>query len=568
MAVRPTLSDSSAYPVLPAEAGPKETVGPPLGGVRWQPWVLPEPPGLPLGPEWGGLEPPRTQALRRIERRVQGEARVSPNRLARALGRGAWATWQALCDVRGGDGHARVTQAGLARRLGKRERYVELALRRLERAGLVLRKGWRTELLPVPEGSRAPVEVYRRLVLGAWYGDREAGGKAWVPDETEEWLRTACRWGGKRPGAGRKPKNQEGGKINQVGAPSGVILALAGNQEGAPVDTGSKRINGLSLKVLKKELPPAERSAVASHFVDPDRGEPLAKDPPPNRHQPWPLRPRTWTKPRDACGPAVSLQDLPPDPAPRPRRPLRERLAPRSPEGSALASGTALGLGGGYGPPNRRLVPPWELLARPGVPPSPANGGCGQLAVVPPPPKVREEMTTDERVILLARAYRGAVESRTGKPCWAMGGKDPRRWRDYAMMAECAEALLAEDIAPAAWAAWSVDLWRSSRGKDRPPPVRWCLSPKRVEEKAGWFRSEEGGYSGGRVVTGRMHARLWEKWNGMAQEMGDPDNDPAEVLERWFPGDLYERMHEAAQWEAEDYQRRLNRQKAEGRFIW
>lgn len=543
------LPHATGEPVCESKT-PAPGTEPPL---RWGTWGEPKPPP-PVGPEWRGLEPPRSQGYKRVLRHVAGRSKAHPLRLAKALGRGAWAAWQALCDVRSGEGRVRITQASLARRLGKSPRYVERALRRLEAAGLVTRKGWLTELLPVPSGGRAMVEVYRRTVSGAWYGPRENGGLCWVPEETLDWLRGAHTWGGRRRGAGRPPKQSRGGESFAYPGRDPLLLGLGApgiNQEGAPEDTDPITIKDLLSK--KKEATPCKSGVGYVRSMN-QEGRPSTR--PPNGLDPD----RRWTKPAAECREALTLADLPADPERLPIRPLRE-------SGPAKVSVADYALGAKGARPNREILSPGEVARLPGTPPIP-NRGDIEIARVPPPPRLTEQMTPEERAQLMARAYRGAVQAKTGKPCWAFRGPDPRRWKDFGALVDCAEELLAEDISPAAWAAWSVDKWSEMKGRTCAPPVRWCYSASRVQERSGWFRSEELGYSGGRQRLGRMYKRLWEKWLGMAQEMGDPDNDPSMVLERWFPGDLYERMHETAVWEAKDYQRRLNEQKARGEWIW
>lgn len=472
--------------------------------------------------------------------------------------------WQALCDVRAGDGKCRITQVSLGRRVGRRPRYVERAVRRLEAAGLVARRGWLTEMLPLRTGGRGMVEVYRREVYGAWYGPKENGGLCWVPEETLDWMQTAHTWGGRRPGAGRRPKGrgfvlsakQSRGGENFAGlGPTAPITGLGNNQVGAPDQAG---LNSCLQGILSRKKEAAPRKAGAGYFdpMDPEIG--------PATRPPQGLDPgRQWRTPPAECREALTLGDLPSDPEPLPRRPFRG-LGAQPPAKSGVAD---FSLGGFRSRALRPHLAPGEVARLPGVPPPP-NRGDIEIARVPSPPRITEAMPDDDRARLMARAYRGAVQAKTRKPCWAFKGSDPRRWKDYASLVECAEELLAEDISPAAWAAWSVDKWSEMKSRSCAPPVRWCYSAARVQERAEWFRSEELGYSGGGLRPGRMHQRLAEKWNGMAQEMGDSDNDPSMVLERWFPGDLYERMYETAVWEARDYQRRLNEQKARGDWLW
>ncbi len=184
-----------------------------MTALVFQEWAIPEP-LPPRGWPTKRLGTPCPQR-RHVAYGISGSCRVDLARLGLALGKGALATWELLCGLRSSGGYTRATALQLARRLGKRERYAEKALAKLELAGLLERKGWRTEVLPTKPGGKdlRPVDYFQRRVYGAWYGPGENGGKALVPEETARWLlERPATWGGKRPGSGPKRRIQEGGK--------------------------------------------------------------------------------------------------------------------------------------------------------------------------------------------------------------------------------------------------------------------------------------------------------------------------------------------------------------------
>lgn len=181
-------------------------------------------------------------------------------------------------------------------------------------------------------------------------------------------------------------------------------------------------------------------------------------------------------------------------------------------------------------------LPPW---------PSPERTGTPR---VPPAPRIPESAPDLKVAALLVTAYRGAVRARFGCRAWTVFGRGGNltKSKHYPLLVATGRLLREKDIAPAAWATWSVDSWvamceakRAERknagkkaGKLRPPPVAWTYSTERLVEREGWFCSESGEYSCPRVVRSREERTLYAKWSALTLV---PQAGRAALLARLFP---------------------------------
>lgn len=190
-------------------------------------------------------------------------------------------------------------------------------------------------------------------------------------------------------------------------------------------------------------------------------------------------------------------------------------------------------------------------------------------ATVPPPPLLDPTASERSWALALVRAYRGAVSSRTKKACFVLAKGDITASRYYPMLLSGARKLIEHKLPPAAWAAWSVDVWRS-RGEKDAPPLAYVWGAKRIEERRGWFRHEAASYEGGMALYGRAHRTLLAKWNAMAAELMrvvDPADGP-KVVERHFPGRSYDALVEAARREAVATNGELQARLESGEWLW
>ena len=206
-----------------------------------------------------------------------------------------------------------------------------------------------------------------------------------------------------------------------------------------------------------------------------------------------------------------------------------------------------------------------------GVPTYPGSNLI-KTATVPHPPQLDPDAKPVEWAERLAQAYRGVAEARTGKRCWVFARGDITRSKHYNRFVAAARALIEHEIPPAAWASFSFDVWRdhAKRNVDKPPPVTWVFAENRIHKNRGWFRSAGAGAGmGGRVVLGEKHRALLTRYGQMKWELRlTPDEEVAEVVERFFPGDTYDRMVEDSLREVEDIQASLRSRAASGQYLW
>jgi hypothetical protein len=136
-------------------------------------------------------------------------------------------------------------------------------------------------------------------------------------------------------------------------------------------------------------------------------------------------------------------------------------------------------------------------------------------------------------------------------------------------------ALTEAGIAPGAWCAWSVDVWRRYIEPVRTPSVVWLCSKARVEAHGGdWFLSDLPLYVGGQAQFGQRHRLLINRWRAMRLEVlqvvertGSLDR-ARRVVQRHFPEGVYEMLVERARDEARRAQELLMDQVAKGHSLW
>lgn len=218
------------------------------------------------------------------------------------------------------------------------------------------------------------------------------------------------------------------------------------------------------------------------------------------------------------------------------------------------------------------------------LPPPPGHGGVPSYpgpylmptARVPAPPKLPEGLSQMEEAVWLGKAYRGAAEVRLKKKCWILVRRDQlARSKLRFVLFAGAKALREAEIPPVAWTLFSVDVWlkyEPQKGKPKPPPLSWVFSPKRIEERAGWFWAESGSYIATRNILGPAARELLQRYDTMRlalfQAGATTPEAVAEVVARFLPGDTYDRLLREAKAQAQDDQVRMNAAAAKGDFLW
>ncbi len=203
---------------------------------------------------------------------------------------------------------------------------------------------------------------------------------------------------------------------------------------------------------------------------------------------------------------------------------------------------------------------------------------------VPPPPLLDLAIDDASAAHWLARYFRGAVISRTGEPCYILCRCDLKASRYYRPLVAAAVVFREQEIAPAAWAAFSCDVWRSYSAKRRKvPPINWVFAAGRIEERLGWFRREEGSYRGGRLLFSEEQAELLRRVEAVTRLMlpalrkevaagrrptaGLLASVGCDLLDEWLPGgfdDWLIRARRAGERDAE----RIRLMVDQGEFVW
>jgi hypothetical protein len=192
---------------------------------------------------------------------------------------------------------------------------------------------------------------------------------------------------------------------------------------------------------------------------------------------------------------------------------------------------------------------------------------------VPPPPKLDPSAPLPERLRAVASAYSGAVSKRYKRQhALVRRGADPLASKYVFELTEAAEALGERGIAPAAWCAFSVDVWTAAPQGRNLPPVGWVLSEKRIAEREDWFWNESIRYAGGQLCVGEPHRELLRLWSRMRADLlchtSLDETAVRRLVHRHFPPGRYDVLLDRAQCDARDAQATLDRMVREGRFLW
>ncbi len=542
--------------------------------------------------------PPLPYGLRRD---VGGTVTVPEDALRARLGDTPFWVWSMLCDVRNARGLVALSREEMTRTPGWERfgfRSVRKALAQLETAGLVLPGTWTP-----PSKDRA----------------RGRSTVAVVPKDVAGWLAMASpkKRGGARPGAGRprtsppkEPRRTAEDVLREATerAARTRLGTLPWESKGAAVPASkgaNSKISSSLLPLPEEEFFPKGKNSpragatarVFSSFeretttgarlrpVAPLVGYFGAPEEPTvasagllaarvhfkrSPELPEALYAPVEEQPRV---PAVSLEE-------RVRR--AARLAERAEEIEAVDPSGGLGALGsvlcGTAAPRVSLTANYvrEHKVIPSFTPvalfSPA---------IPPPPKLDPNETPQRHAYLLSAWYTGAMEAKFGVRCWTFARGPITKNRNYRALVLAAVEFIKQETSPAAWCAWCADVWdqyakeKAKPGAKKPkspfPPVAWVFSPKRIEERRGWFHKEMTDYAGGRVVYTPAGRELLEKQAAMRmafRAMGPvAAEDAAVVVAEIFP-EGFDSLLARAKREAEAVKAQYQHDVETGRWLW
>lgn len=212
-----------------------------------------------------------------------------------------------------------------------------------------------------------------------------------------------------------------------------------------------------------------------------------------------------------------------------------------------------------------RLIPPEPLTRE----------GRALIVEIPAPKLLSSSFTEQQRVEFLANAYRAVLKRRfsINSPYLRSATLALESHPDYPRLVSLSAAMLEENAAPLAWVAFSFDAWSHTPkgvGKSRPPPAKWVWSINRWKKHLAWFK--EAAYSGVELRTPPEAKALWLDWRHMWVELMHTAPETraqlASTVEKWFPGDAYEKRLSRARAQAWEWQTRVDDEVAKGGWPW
>jgi len=430
------------------------------------------------------------------------------------LGRGATATWRALCAQR--DDHAEVcTTIQLLVGRGQTDRLVRAGLARLTKLGVVLTKRTRDRRT----GRRV------RVVYGVECG-RQNARSVRLPAEVADKVCAAPHWGGERRG---KPAKNKGVQVSSVAVGSSPVSSVAVGVSSVAVGVSSVAVGEAA---AARQVPPSVGGG--------DKSAPSYGG-------------RTHSRAR----PQFNLQL-------RVEAPVSSR--PEAAPTSVAAGGSSFGGA-------RRSVATWLY---PGVPCEPTLSAVPPV-VMPGPPLLQDDEPLGAQVEFVAATWEHAVVHH-------FGGKKRSVFRRrggvlgsayFDAMADAVAAFAEHEIPPAAWLAFSFAIWgehhKPNGKKAKPPPLKWAFDATRVSERRGWFRNATSSL-GGNVVFTPPHRQLVQRHAVMRMALLRLVDPPAEsvrqVVDRYFPGQLYTELVGTARAESKTLKSRLRCQAERGEWLW
>ena len=218
----------------------------------------------------------------------------------------------------------------------------------------------------------------------------------------------------------------------------------------------------------------------------------------------------------------------------------------------------------------------WNLM----MPPYPSTRVL-EVAKVPPPPVMGEELDDAACARFMVLAYQGAYAHVFGKRCYAHRRGNIENSKFYKSIILGSRALRDLEIPPHQWAAWFLDTWKhytgdldgkASKGKARKPPTLHAVySPKTINERKGWFGREAVNYGGGLMIFSPTSKDILRRYAAVRRKtihIGRGEFlDTHEALDEMFPGG-WESWYKKAVYENNQSQQTLQEMLDRGDYIW
>ena len=440
---------------------------------------------------------------------VTGTEAIDLSYLRKAIGVTTFEVWVAFLWRRDKNGVSFASGRSISRDKSFPPASVTRACKKLERIKLIQNAEW-----VVSRGRRR----FKRTIHGDY-----RNGIVTIPRETKQEVRKLPKWGGTRnkPSIGGNPQVQDGPTVN----PRVVQDESRLTQDDSILKRSIKRSNIMSFG--------HNMCADSPHpdllFLDPpELGEP-------------PVQYNTDNDPTDLPTKKRQIQSEP-------------KLLRKSEEEPFPRKSTKF-----YGENKTDRNVPME------IPPYPSSSYIG-VAKIPAPPIIEEASSDLASVKTMLNVYRGAVEVRYGKKSYAFTRGNIQKSKYWKAFLEAATFLKENEIAPAAWAAFSIGVWGGYMNNKKPPTANWVFSCKRLEENYSWFDREASSYGGGRILFSKSHSDILRRYSGLKREMFRSELTD-DLLEKWFPGG-WEAFYEKAKQETASDQAQLRKLVREGKFIW
>lgn len=475
-----------------------------------------------------------------------GRYPVPEEKLKKRLGKTNWDVWISLCRFRCKEtGMMHALRSNVANHQGHTSRQVARAIRVLIKSGLVV--DYKRQEIPVKVTDRRTKKTRTariRVPLKIVYGVRavnQTGDIVLVPPFTATWLSKPRGWGGFRERSGRPKK-----LIEHSGKEENVLMEHSIEEKQADFE-GVK-------KIKMGSIPPSEKNqdgfteVTNNKYIDTMTPEVFINKNLVRESAQISSEKKSQEQVSENI-PAKALEAKPVT------NPVEEKELP----GVGLivkGSGTfhrvpLAGLDGVPRYPGVSVVPP---------------------AMVPNPPLLPENVTGKDSVLWLLKAYRGAIESRYKKRCFVLAKGDVTKSKYYRLLLEAANTLRDMEMSPAAWITWSVDFWRQYVERPSFPGLAWVFSQKRMADREGWFKHEDGCYSDSRAIYNDYAVELLNRYSKMQGELRRVGtSNPiavSEVVQRWFPGNFYAELVQQARDRSAEDQRLMNQQVKRGEYIW